>query len=801
MKNISTIIFLYFLLLNSSLLAQISITVEGPQIYKNGIPWEFSGTDNMAVFSLPYNYSTQQGLGMDIFRECIDMKLTSDDALEKLVNSARSKGLVVILAGFWYDSDAFSGGTTPYPDCQLLGNNPQSDSRWAAVMNRWKEIANLPFIKNYGDVWINPWNEPYSWDGTNGYTDDLWETDAKAMVDSIRSTGASNVIVIEGSHMGQGHTVILDRGKNVREGRTNIVFDLHCYDSKWNIDVASIRARFQALHNTGNAFIVGEFAANGDHVYQPIMEACRAEKVSLLAWLWGQYKEPFNTAYRNFCKAPRNISSTAAGIEGKSSVAPGESFLWYRLAAPGAEWTMHWSVTGEGTILTPDDSIAIQVSWGCTADTLLCDVQTGTDSVRLVFPVKMDGFSITAPLFADTASSGFTVQTQYAENAVYSWSLPEGAKVLSGADSNLIQISWGGKTDSLRLMVTGGCDTSFASRVLYSNGQYPFPDPSLPHLLPDTLEATEYDYGGEGIAYHDADPQNQGPGTRSLEGVDTEFNDGGENVGWTNAGEWLRYSIRVVNPDTYFTELRVASGGSGGNLNILINGENRLGQIRVPGTSGWNKFISIYPGKLELKETDSILQYSFITGGFNLGRLVLMPLEYVPPSAPVEAFRNVLINSLQLKWYRSTDNDQVKSYIFFLNEDSLRTISDTLIVIKNLTANTNYTFSVVAVDRQGNRSAPLEGSFTTPQPTRVDELSGNEIEIFPNPCISWLNISGNSGQNTTVEFMNATGVLLKTISLHAGCDLVEVPSAIPDGLFFLRVISGQRVQTFKILKN
>lgn len=801
MRKSLTIILFCLLILNSILQAQISITVEEGRIYKNGIPWEFTGTDNMAVFSLPYNYSTQQSLGMDIFRECIDMKLTSDGALEKLVNSARSRGLIVILAGFWYDSDAFSGGTTAYPECQLLGNNPQSDSRWTAVMNRWKEIVNLPFIKNYGDVWINPWNEPYSWDGTNGYSDDLWETDAKAMVDSIRSTGASNIVVLEGSHMGQGHTVILDRGKNVREGRSNIIFDLHCYNSKWNTDVATIRSRFQALRKSGNAFIVGEFAANGDHVYQAVMDACRAEKISLLAWLWGQYKEPFNTAYRNYCKAARNIASTTEGIEGKSAIAPGESSLWYRLAAPGAAWTMHWSATGDAKIFTPSDSLAVLVNWGCTADTLLCDVQTGTDSVRLVFPVEIAGFSIEAPLFVNAGSSDFDVYTQHVENAIYSWSLPEGASLLTEADSNFIRISWGNKTDTLRLMVTGVCDTSHANRIVYFPGQYPYPDPSLPHLMPDTLESADYDYGGEGIAYHDADPQNQGPGTRPLEGVDTEFNDGGENVGWTNAGEWLRYSVRVANPGTYFTELRVASGSSGGNLNILINGENRLGQIRVPGTNGWNKFISLYPGKLELKQTDSLIQYSFLTGGYNLGRLVLMPLEYVPPSAPVEAFRNVLVNSLQLKWYRSTDNDQVKSYIFFLNGDSLRTISDTLIVIKNLTANTGYTFGVVAVDRQGNRSAPLEGSFTTPQVTGLEESSENKIEIFPNPCTRWLSISGYPGHHATLEFMNVSGVVLQTVTLQPGCSSVELPSGIANGLFFVRVISEQQVQTFRILKK
>jgi len=300
------------------LIAQDIYSVKDSLILKNSVLWEFVGTDNMAVFSLPYNYSPQQSLGMDITRECIDMKLTTDAKLQSLVTSARSKGQVLILAGFWYDSDAFSGGKTPYPDCQLLGANPQADPRWNAVMSRWKQIASLAFIKNKTDVWINPWNEPYYWDGTHGYTNDMWEKDAKAMIDSIRGTGAKNIVVIEGSHTGQGHAVIIERGKNVRQGRENIVFDLHAYSSKWNISASAIRSRFQAIRNAGNAFIIGEFANNGDEVSKPVMDACRAEKVSLLAWLWGQYKEPFATSFKQYSQAPRNQTTAAAMIETES---------------------------------------------------------------------------------------------------------------------------------------------------------------------------------------------------------------------------------------------------------------------------------------------------------------------------------------------------------------------------------------------------------------------------------------------------------------------------------------------------
>ena len=273
---------------------------QGNRIYKDGVQMELRGTNIMSVFGL--NYDEIDAWGMDITRECIDMKMTTNAQLQQIVNHARSKGFVVILAGFWYDHKDL-GGNTPYPNCQLLGANPQQDPRYRAIMDRWKEIALL--FKDQSDVWFNPWNEPYMWDGSNGYTDDMWEADARAMIEEIRSTGATNPIVLNPSHMGQGHEVLINRGPNILRDYDNIIFSVHAYNHKWNIPQSEIEARFQSMLDAGLPFIVEEFANNGDEIWNPIMNACRNKKITLLAWLWNQYKEPFRTAYRNYCLEPR----------------------------------------------------------------------------------------------------------------------------------------------------------------------------------------------------------------------------------------------------------------------------------------------------------------------------------------------------------------------------------------------------------------------------------------------------------------------------------------------------------------
>jgi hypothetical protein len=276
---------------------------DGARLMKGSCEWEFRGTDKMSVFDA--NLDEPAAWGMDILRECIDMKLTSDADLQRIVQAARRKGFVTILTAFWVDSDALPGGTTPYPDCQVLGAIPSLDPRFAAVQKRWREIAVL--FKKQSDVWFGVWNEPYDWKKENTASAGQWLEDAKLMTDNIRSAGADNIVVLCGTAMGQGHEPFLEKGAELMDGRNNIVFDIHAYRTYWDVSAAVIVSRINGLKAAGAAPVIfGEFAANGGEPYAAVMSACRSTRTSLLAWLWGQYEEPFYSSFRTYCLEERN---------------------------------------------------------------------------------------------------------------------------------------------------------------------------------------------------------------------------------------------------------------------------------------------------------------------------------------------------------------------------------------------------------------------------------------------------------------------------------------------------------------
>jgi hypothetical protein len=111
--------------------------------------------------------------------------------------------------------------------------------------------------------------------------------------------------------------------------------------------------------------------------------------------------------------------------------------------------------------------------------------------------------------------------------------------------------------------------------------------------LPGTIQAEDFDNGGEGIAFHDLTAGNTGGAYRSTN-VDLESaSEGGYDVGWISPGEWLAYSVNVSAAGSYLLEARVACAGAGGTFHIESGGTNLTGALTIPDTGGWQSWTTI----------------------------------------------------------------------------------------------------------------------------------------------------------------------------------------------------------------
>ncbi len=158
--------------------------------------------------------------------------------------------------------------------------------------------------------------------------------------------------------------------------------------------------------------------------------------------------------------------------------------------------------------------------------------------------------------------------------------------------------------------------------------------PYATHTLPGAIDAVDYDLGADGVGYHDARSKNE-RGTPGLaneggvyrnDGVDiarSEIAGGpGYRVGWTEAGEWLQYSVRVPQGGRFRAALTTTGGP--GRVALTVDGEP-WGEAAVPASGdAWG---TLDLGAHVVGAGPHTVRVWIREGGFDLGRLTFDPAD------------------------------------------------------------------------------------------------------------------------------------------------------------------------------
>jgi hypothetical protein len=138
-----------------------------------------------------------------------------------------------------------------------------------------------------------------------------------------------------------------------------------------------------------------------------------------------------------------------------------------------------------------------------------------------------------------------------------------------------------------------------------------------------TMQAENYNLGGEGVAYHDFDGGNNGGAYRPSEGVDLEGTadaGGGYNVGWTSPTEYMKYTVNVATAGTYRVTFRIA--GFGGSLHLENqSGTNLTGTVNLANTGGYQNWTNVTVNNISLAAGVQTLRLVTDAAGFNLNYL------------------------------------------------------------------------------------------------------------------------------------------------------------------------------------
>jgi peptidoglycan/xylan/chitin deacetylase (PgdA/CDA1 family) len=139
--------------------------------------------------------------------------------------------------------------------------------------------------------------------------------------------------------------------------------------------------------------------------------------------------------------------------------------------------------------------------------------------------------------------------------------------------------------------------------------------------IPGTVQAEDFDNGGNDCGYLDTTTGNNGASYRTTESVDiqaTGDTGGGFNIGWVAAGEYLDYTVSVGSAGNYRLELRTATTAAGKTVDVSVGGVLVADNLAVTNTGSYQSYATISVPSVALTAGSKELRVLFNQGSVNL---------------------------------------------------------------------------------------------------------------------------------------------------------------------------------------
>ena len=191
----------------------------------------------------------------------------------------------------------------------------------------------------------------------------------------------------------------------------------------------------------------------------------------------------------------------------------------------------------------------------------------------------------------------------------------EGSTLIGNDNTSPYSVTWTPTTigeKEISVKIIDKQNSTYTSSTLLITVKIPqSPYDGQPHPIPGIVQFEHFDEGGNGSAYFDDSPGSETDVSfRDDEDVDIEACtdvDGGYNIGWATAGEWLEYTVDVSATATYDLELRVACDGDGRTIDLQI-GNVMINNIAIPNTGGWQNWEAIVLDDISLEAGEQIMK-------------------------------------------------------------------------------------------------------------------------------------------------------------------------------------------------
>ena len=352
---------------------------------------------------------------------------------------------------------------------------------------------------------------------------------------------------------------------------------------------------------------------------------------------WLEYTVNVKEAgYYNY-KAVASSGTTGSGFQLALSDIDGLTNITNKINVPqtaSSDWSKYTTISGRTLIPLKEGDQVIRLTItgsSCNIDKIIFEHIEVTDSIN----IKITSSPSTGT--AGTASViNFTPVYAECDSAI--------AKIRLYTNGNLTtdtiksrpfhynyKPSSGGKVSFTAIAIdTLGRESAIAQYTYKIRGPY-----SSAISIPGTIQAENFDKGGEGLSFHDKDSNDEGDANYRTdnEGVDIVKGNNGNAIGYTSTGEWLEYTVNVKADGIYKYSATVSSGvsGSGFRLGLMKNGtETQLATISVPqtGNNSWDTYKAV-SGSFKLSAGTQVIRLTITGSSCNIDKIAFSDITNV----------------------------------------------------------------------------------------------------------------------------------------------------------------------------
>jgi hypothetical protein len=207
-------------------------------------------------------------------------------------------------------------------------------------------------------------------------------------------------------------------------------------------------------------------------------------------------------------------------------------------------------------------------------------------------------------------------------------------------DNDCAMTGLSGEVDELFFVFKGSKDSTMGILEWEFQGTKREPEPQTPYgdkaaAIPGKIEAEIFDkpgYGAGNDSYSDNDTDNQGDAEfRTEDGVDIVLGGSGMAIGYTNAGEWMEYTVDVAEDGDYPIVANASSGAENSGFCFSVDGKPMGDTVKVTKTGDdWSVYKEFEAGTAKLTKGKHIIRLT-ITGNnvnidwFSVGKVEKQP--------------------------------------------------------------------------------------------------------------------------------------------------------------------------------